>query len=146
MDLCDWVEKGVAPSATQFSFKDGKVSLPASAAERGGIQPVVKVRANGEIKAQVRVRETVALQVEGEVPPGAGAVVLVEWDFDGSGTYPERHKITGQAARIDMTTTHAYDQPGVYFVTARVTSHRGGDPNADSCRCENLASARVVVS
>src|ERR1700683_3388637 len=67
MDLCDWVEKGVAPSATQFSFKDGRVSLPTSAVERGGIQPVVKVRANGEIKAQVRVRESVVLRAEAEV-------------------------------------------------------------------------------
>jgi hypothetical protein len=33
-----------------------------------------------------------------------------------------------------------------YFATARVTSHRGGDPNAETCRCENLTSARVVVS
>jgi hypothetical protein len=144
-DLCDWVEKGIAPSATQFSFKDGRVSLPTSAVERGGIQPVVKVRANGGIKAQVQVRDSVVLRVEGEVPPGAGAVILVEWDFDGSGTYPERHRVTGRPARIDMTTTHAYDEPGVYFATARVTSHRGGEPDADTCRCENLASARVVV-
>jgi hypothetical protein len=80
------------------------------------------------------------------VPPSAGAVVLVEWDFDGSGEYPERHRIAGRAARIDMTTTHVYEEPGVYFATARVTSHRSGDPDAETCRCENLASARVIVS
>jgi hypothetical protein len=45
-----------------------------------------------------------------------------------------------------MTTTHAYEEPGVYFATARVTSHRGGDPDAEYGRCENLASARVIVS
>jgi hypothetical protein len=146
MDLCDWVEKGEAPSATQFTFKDGKVTLPDSAPERGGIQPVVKVRANGKIKVQANVRESVVLRVEGEVPPGAGAVILVEWDFDGSGKYPERHRITGGKARIDMTATHAYEEPGVYFATARVTSHRDGDPDAQYGRCENLASARVIVS
>jgi hypothetical protein len=146
MDLCDWVEQGVAPAATQFTFQDGKVTLPDSAAERGGIQPVVKVRANGEIKAHAKVRESVVLRVEGEVPPGAGAVILVEWDFDGSGTYPERHRITAREARIDMTTTHVYEEAGVYFATARVTSHRGGDPDAEYGRCENLASARVIVS
>jgi hypothetical protein len=146
VDLCDWVEKDVPPPATRFTFKDGKVTLPVAAARRGGIQPVVKVRAKGKIKAQARVGESISLRVDAEVPPGAGAVILVEWDFDGSGSYPERHRLAGQHTRVDMTTTRVYDKPGVYFATARVTSHRHGDPNAETCRCENVASARVVVS
>ena len=145
VDLCDWVEKGVMPAATQFTFADGKVSLPASAAERGGIQPVVRVRANGAVKTQVRAGESVTLQVDGEVPPGAGAIILVEWDFDGSGSYPERYPQQNRDARVAMTVSHAYDKPGCYFATARVTSHRNGSPDAETCRCENLASARVVV-
>jgi hypothetical protein len=144
-DLCDWVEKGIPPAATTFTFADGKVSLPASARERGGIQPVVHVSANGGIKAEIRKGEQVNVKLEAEVPPGAGFVTLVEWDFDGSGSYPVRHRLTDRKARVEMTTTHTYDKAGVYFVTARVTSHRQGDPDATSCRIENVAASRVIV-
>src|SRR5882757_6190796 len=45
-----------------------------------------------------RFSKHVAAEIYGKAP-----------SHGGSGTYPERHKITGQPARIDMTTTHAYD-------------------------------------
>jgi hypothetical protein len=144
-DLCDWVEKGIPPAHTNFTFAHGKVSLPASARERGGIQPVVKVSANGGIKAEIRKGDSVNLRLEAEVPPGAGSVILVEWDFDGSGSYPVRHRLEDRQARVEMSTSHTYDNTGVYFVTARVTSHRQGDPDATSCRVENVAAARVIV-
>jgi len=54
--------------------RTGKVSLPASAAERAdGIQrTVVKVRVNGEMQsAGARTRDRLRLQVEGEVPAGS---------------------------------------------------------------------------
>ena len=95
-DLIHWVERGETPVGTRFSFADGKVQLPASAAERGGIQPVVSMKANGSARAEVGVGETVELQVQAEVPPGAGTIIAVEWDFDGKGTFPARHEVTGQ--------------------------------------------------
>jgi hypothetical protein len=146
VDLCDWVERDIPPAATQFTFKDGKVSLPADAAERGGIQPVVHVRANGEVVARVSAGQSVNLSAIAEVPQGAGALTLIEWDFDGSGTYPDRQIPAGKSMRFESTTAHAYPMPGVYFATARATSHRTGDPEATTCRCENVASARVIVS
>ena len=88
VDLATWVEDGVRPSETHFEFSDGKVTLPGSASERGGIQPVVKVAANGSDLAEVRPGEEVTLTVQAEVPPGAGTVVGVRWDFDGSGAFP----------------------------------------------------------
>ena len=48
--------------------------------------------------------------------------------------------------RSDSTTTHAWERPGTYFVTALVESHRDGKVDADSRRIPNLASARVVVT
>lgn len=146
LDLVDWVEKGIEPLATAYTFADGKVTLADTAAERGGIQPVVKVDANGVIKAEVAVGEQLTLNVRAEVPPGAGVIIKVEWDFDGLGSYPESHQPQGGPASIEMSTRHSYDRPGVYFATARVTSHREGDINATSRRVENVASARVVVS
>jgi Tannase and feruloyl esterase len=145
-DLVDWVERGVEPAGTSYEYRDGRVTLPPSAAERGGIQPVVAVRANGLAGVEVGVGEPVNLDVHGEVPPGAGAVIDVEWDFDGGGTWPFHHEgIDGKATEVKLSTTHAYDRPGTYFATARVTSHRAGDVAARSRRVHNVASARVVV-
>ena len=146
VDLCDWVEKGIHPVGTDFEFVDGRVNLPASAAERKGIQSVVTVTANGAVRAEVKTGEAVKLEMSGEVPPGAGTIIDVEWDFDGMGSFPEHGAVDGTQTSVRLATSHSYDKPGTYFVTARVTSHREGDVNAVARRVTNLASARVVVS
>jgi hypothetical protein len=144
-DLAAWVEQGVDPAGTAFEYQDGKVTLPATAAERGGIQPVVSVSANGATRTEVKVGEEVTLAVHAEVPPGAGTVIAVKWDFDGSGSYPYAHDIDGTMATVDLSTSHAFDRPGTYFATALVESHRDGDVEAIGRRIANVASARVVV-
>jgi len=146
LDLCDWAEKGVVPSGTQFAFQDGKVSLPASASERRGIQPVVAVRADGSSRAEVKVGALVTLDVEGNAPPNSGTIIAVEWCLDGSGQFIAEAGIDGTRASVKLTKSHRYDKPGVYFATARVTSHRDGDVKAQYRRLVNLAAARVVVS
>jgi hypothetical protein len=145
-DLVDWVERDIRPVSTAYEYHDGLVTLPAQAGERGGIQPVVAVTANGRARADIAVGEPVTLQVETDVPPGAGTIVAVEWDFEGSGTFPFQHDVDGTSANMMLSTTHSYDRPGTYFVTARVESHRDGDLKATSRRIPNLAQARVVVA
>jgi hypothetical protein len=145
-DLVDWVERDVEPAGTNYSYEGGKVTLPSSAAERGGIQAVVEVTANGSKLAKVRVGETVELTVSAEVPPGAGTLIAVEWDFDGSGTYPFSHAhIDGSATSTSLTTSHTYDRPGTYFVTSLVSSHREGNVAATARRIPNLDQVRVEV-
>jgi hypothetical protein len=145
-DLADWVETGVDPAGTAFEYQDGKVTLPPTAAERGGIQPVVSVTANGAARIEAKVGEEVTLQLHAEMPPRAGTIVSIDWDFDGSGTYPFSHsEIDGTATEVKLSTTHSYDRPGTYFATALVHSHRDGDVTATSRRIPNLASARIVV-
>jgi hypothetical protein len=145
-DLAAWVEQGIDPPGTAFEYKDGKVTLPQTAAERGGIQAVVQVSANGGSRADVGVGEAVTLEVHAEVPAGAGTIIAVKWDFDGSGTYPRSHPdVDGSAGEVKLSMTHAYDRPGTYFATALVESHREGDVNAVGRRIPNLASARIVV-
>ncbi|MHB8463967.1 MAG: PKD domain-containing protein [Acidimicrobiales bacterium] len=147
VDLIGWVERGVSPAATSYEYRDGKVTLPPTAAERGGIQPVVSVSANGDVRAEVRTGEPVTLEVRAEAPPGAGTVVDVEWDFEGTGAYEYRHEeVDGTASAVKLATTHTYDRPGNYFVTARVHSHRDGDVRATTRRIPNLAQARVIVT
>lgn len=144
-DLTAWVEDGVEPATDTFEFRDGRVVLPVKAKERGGIQPVVSVRANGVERAEVRVGEHIRLEAHAEVADGAGAIVSLRWDFDGSGSYPETATVESGSADVTVTTTHAYDELGTYFATALVESHRDGDADATTRRIPNLASARIVV-
>jgi hypothetical protein len=145
-DLVDWVEEGIEPGGTAFSYESGKVTPPKSATERGGIEPLVRVFANGADRTEVQVGEPVTWAMDAEVPPGVGTIVSVEWDFDGGGTFPFSHPIDGTASMVALTTEHAFDRPGTYFATARVSSHRDGDVHAASRRVPNLAQARIVVS
>jgi hypothetical protein len=146
-DLTRWVEDGIEPDPTTYEMADGKIILPSTAAERGGIQPVVHVTANGGARADVRVGEPVTLEVHAEAPRQGGTIIAAQWDFEGSGAYPFRHDaIDGTASQVTLTTTHSWDRPGTYFATALVHSHVDGDVDATSRRLPNLASARVVVT
>jgi hypothetical protein len=146
-DLIAWVEDGVEPVDTAFEWIDNKVILSPDATERRGIQAVVAVTANGAERAEVGVGEPVTLELRAAVPPGAGTIVEADWDFDGTGVFPFRHsEVDGTAASVTLSTTHAFERPGEYFVTGRVHSHRDGKVDAPSCRIPNLAQARVVVT
>jgi hypothetical protein len=145
VDLAAWVEKGAAPAETQYVFKDGKVTLPATAKERGGTQPVVNVTANGGLRAEVKAGETVTVTVRAEAPPGAGTFTQAQLDFDGSGGFATPHPIESGQEEIAFSVTHTYAEPGTYFATARVRLNREGDPAARR-QVENLASARIVVN
>jgi hypothetical protein len=146
LDLCDWVEKGIQPAATRYVFADGKVSLPASAAERGGIQPVVSVTANDQARAELSVGQEVRFELAAEVPPSAGTIIGVEWDLSGTGQFVAESGIDGTQGTLRLSKRYRYDAPGIYFATARVTAHRRGEVAATSCRVVNVASARVIVS
>ncbi len=145
VDLAAWVEQGIEPAGTSFDYLDGKITLPATAAERGGIQAVVTATADGSSRVEVDAGTEVTLAVHAVVPPGAGTIIAVSWDFDGSGTYPEKATVDGTATEVSQTITHRFDSPGTFFATVLVESHREGDVHATSRRIPNLAAARVVV-
>ncbi|WP_017934939.1 PKD domain-containing protein [Nocardioides sp. Iso805N] len=145
-DLISWTEGGEAPSNTAFEWVDGQVKLPASASARGGIQPVVSVTADGGVRTHVAAGDQVQLVVDTEVPPHAGTIVSVEWDWDGSGSFPFQHEVTGRDTALTLQASHVYDTSGTYFVTARVRSQRDGDASQVHRLITNVASARIVVS
>lgn len=145
-DLISWTEGGEAPPNTAFEWVDGQVKLPDSASARGGIQPVVSVTADGGVRTHVTAGDQVQLVVDTEVPPHAGTIVSVEWDWDGSGSFPFQHEVTGKDTALTLQTSHVYDTPGTYFVTARVRSQRDGDASQVHRLITNVASARIVVS
>ena len=144
VDLAAWVEKGVEPPETSYSFADGKVSLPKTALERGGTQPVVRVQANGAPLAEVSAGEDVTVVVDAEAPPQAGTFTQLHWATNPSGTFDRESKVEPGKTALSETISCRFDQPGTYFVTARVRLNREGNPNARR-QIENLASARIIV-
>ncbi len=146
-DLSAWVEKGVPPAATTaYEVKDGQVVIPPTAAKRNGIQPVVRVLANGAERAEVKVGEAVSLTATVEVPPGTGTVVAAAWDFEGVGDFPVQAELGDTAsARVDLQASHVFSKPGTYFTVLRVASQRQGDVETPFARVQNLGRARIVV-
>jgi len=143
----DWVEKGVEPLGNNYSYADGKIILADTADERGGIQPVVKVTANGGARADIKVGDSVTVEVAAGVAEGAGTIISIQWDFDGAGKFPvSQEGVDGKQRLITAKTTHSFDKPGTYFVSALVHAHRKGDVTATRQRVANVAQARVVVS
>lgn len=144
-DLARWVEEGVKPPETRYLVEDAQVLVPASASERGGIQPVVALAANDGARADIALGETVTFAATIEVPQGQGRVVSAQWDFEGAGDFPVRADIGLPAERVTLTATHRYDTPGTRFPALRVASQRQGDPDTPYGRVENIALVRVVA-
>jgi hypothetical protein len=149
-DLAAWVERGIAPPAsTAYELVDGQVQVPATAAARRGIQPVVALRANGAERAEVAVGEPVSFAALVEVPPGTGTITAAEWDFEGEGDFPVREPFTNEDLSyesIRITREFAFAAPGTYFPALRVTAHRLGQGDSPHGRVPNLGRVRVVVT
>ncbi|HEY0916071.1 MAG TPA: hypothetical protein VGE22_14450, partial [Solimonas sp.] len=88
-DVSAWVERGVKPAQTRYEVRDAQVVVPETAAERGGVQAVVRLVASAGAKAG----EAVSFSARVEVPPGAGKIVGVEWDFEEGGDFPQVEEI-----------------------------------------------------
>jgi hypothetical protein len=143
-----WVEEGVPPTFYKGYglTRDNALRLPATAAERGGVQPVVVAQVNGAVRADIKAGQSVTFTGQAEQPPGAGTMVHAEWDFEGRGRWEHKHaEIDGSSARISVSATHAYDKPGVYFASFRVGAHSQG-AKGQGPTTKNLARVRVVVS
>jgi hypothetical protein len=150
-DVSAWVEKGIAPPpSTTFKVVDGQIVVPATAAERKGVQPVVHVTANGGVRANVSAGQAVTFSGMIEIPPGTGKIVAAEWDFEGEKTFPVVQEIDASnrpasGTQVNLTITHVFSKTGTYFPALRATSQRDGDPHTPYGRIRNLGRVRVVV-
>jgi hypothetical protein len=145
-DLSAWVETGVRPPTnTRYTVVDGQVQVPRRAAQRGGIQPVVTLEANGRERAEVAVGEPVTFVARISVPPNTGMIIAAEWDLLGAGDYPLAAELDAVEPEATVRTTYSYSQPGTYFPVLRATSQREGDSETPYARVQNLARVRVVV-
>jgi hypothetical protein len=147
-NLIDWIEDGTEPPpSTPYRFEHGQVVLPATAAEREGVQPVATATANGGVRADVEVGTPVTFEVVVEAPPRGGKIIEVAWDFDGSGEYADAHdEVDGSSSSLHLSITHTFDAPGTYFPAVRVVAERDGNVDATLGRMENLDRVRIVVT
>jgi PKD domain len=146
-DVAAWVELGIAPPAsTECTYVDGQVQVPGTAAARRGPQAVVRATANGAERTDVVAGEPVRFEALIEVPPGAGGIVDVRWDFEGTGAFPQVDDgLDAALARYSSVVTHTFTEPGTYFPAVRVTNQRSVDAGSPHCRILNLGRVRVVV-
>jgi hypothetical protein len=136
-DVAAWAERGVRPpQSTGYTVTDGQVRVPATAARRRGIQPVVDLTVRGRDRIDVKAGQKVDFQGRVATPPGAGRIVSAGWDFTGSGAFTP--------ATTGFTAGHRFTEPGTYYVSLKVASSRSG--HAESfAMVENLDRVRVVV-
>ena len=145
-DVAVWAEDGTAPpEETSYRVEDGQIVVPPTAAERGGVQPVVSLTADGGARADVAVGQPVELVGTIEVPPGAGVVVSAEWDYEGTGAYADVDEFGDGPAARTVRRTHVFSEPGTHFVTLRVASQRERAVGSRYGKAFNLGRARVVV-
>jgi hypothetical protein len=148
-DVSAWVERGVRPprNTTYWVDDETQVQVPAVLGLlRGGIQPVVRLRANGRERADVRVGEPVEFHARVNVPPSTGKVVAAEWDFLGVGDYPvEEPTVDLLRSTVILRQTFTFTAPGTYFPVLRATSQREGDAETPWARVQNIDRVRVVV-
>lgn len=163
LDLSDWVERGTEPAATSgYKINGGQVTVPKTAKERMGIQPVVTLSASGETESgqeesgksgtgriSVRTGEKVSFTVLVELPAGSGDVEEVRWDFEAENIFRKGGDIretvwmedgTGKASAY---TEHIFTRPGTYFPVVKVASNR--TPGDRFTRVWNQDRIRVVV-
>ena len=145
-DLTAWVEKGTPPPAsTAYKIVDGQVIVPATAARRKGLQPVVTLKVNGGARADISVGQSVTFTGTIAVPPGGGRVIEAKWDFSGTGTFPESSRIGRRSGSVAVTVTHRFDKPGTYFPALLGTAQRPDAMGTPYARLSNLGRVRVVV-
>ena len=144
-----WHEQGIEPPETTFTQNDGQITVPPTADERGGVQPVValtvgKGNSNNKV-VNVKCGDNVDLAGKVQVPRGLGGIIKAEWDYEGTGTF-EPVKIDKAKKTLNLKSQHSYAKAGTYFATLRASSVYDGNINNNSSNAYNLDRARIVVS
>ena len=122
--------------------------MPANAAARRGIQPVVDLTVKGpnglSDHVDVVAGQPVTFKAKIQVPPSTGRVVATEWDFTGTGNF-EAVPLAAPKPTVHVRATFTYTTPGTYSAALRVTSQRDGDLYTPFTRIQNLGRVRVIV-
>ncbi|KAG7404779.1 hypothetical protein Forpe1208_v015387 [Fusarium oxysporum f. sp. rapae] len=127
-----------------LSICNSQVRLPATATERKGIQPVVDLTINGDKQVEVNTGTTVTFKVRVDVPPGAGKIVSLEWDFEETGHFVNKgfEKVVKS---VETTVCYTYSRHGTFFPAVRAASYREGKVDTWYALALNLGRVKVVV-
>ena len=144
-DVAAWAEHGVAPArSTRYDIADSQISVPANAAVRQGVQPVVDLTVDNDTRIDVAAGQTVRFKAKIQDPPETGEIVALDWDFAGNGNFtPFAFGASKPTVEVDATFT--YTRPGTYFAALRATSQRDGDATTPFTKVQNLGRVHVVV-
>lgn len=146
-DVIAWVEHDINPTQSAYRRTPSNAIELASGVARGGLQPVVSLRVNGAVRADISADDAVEFTVIAEMPTGTGFITRVEFDPEGRGEWRAWDApVPSNAMRVSLSCSQCYAIPGTWFPSVRVTAHRDGDANAKFCQITNLGRARVVVS
>lgn len=157
LDLSDWVERGIEPQpSTSYVYgEDGQIHPETDITKRFGMQSVIHVTANGEKCAHAKVGETIQLNIDIQMPTGAGEVtgismakqanteVLPENAFPVEVPFRRyvRSGIHGATATVEVS----YDKSGTYFAAVRCQSNKSGNPDDIYTQILNLDRIRIIV-
>lgn len=155
--LSDWVERGIEPpESSVYTIEKGQVLIPDTASERKGIQPVVKLSANGAQSITIKAGETVHFSATAEVPAEAGRLTFAEWSFDGHEAHPFTlqdafpvkgvfSEMTPDGAKAKIRADYVFRFKGVYFPTLRIKSQKQGNAGDIFTQIKNICRVRVIV-
>lgn len=155
LDVAAWCEKGIEPFDTMhYTYADGQITLPKTAKERGGMQPVVSAvveNAAGQSDHDGKVTTAKAGQKVHfsaliEVPPKAGKVTHAAWDYEKTNDWSKDEIVESvDDCTYKVETDHVFTEPGIYYPVIKVASNRHGDPSDIFTQCKNLDRVKVIV-
>lgn len=149
LDMAAWVEQGVTPPPSSRYKRDpqNQVVLPEKAEARFGLQPVMRLTANGSSRATVGVNQSVDLKGTFDMPSGGGKIVRYAWYLGGKDfKFEDAVTVEKPTAAFSIERTISFTAPGEYAITLRGDGQRNGDTSATNMTpLENLARVRIVV-
>jgi len=149
LDMAAWVEQGVPPPPSSRYKRDpqNQVVLSQQAEARFGLQPVIRLTANGSSRATVGVNQNVDLNATFDVPPGGGKIVRYAWYLGGKDyKFEDAVTVEKPTAGFTVQRTISFPAPGEYAITLRGDGQRDGDKSSTNMTpLENLARVRIVV-
>lgn len=148
LDLAKWVEQGIEPaSTTSYRFEDGQIRIPDTAAQRGGLQPVVRAFADGEKAVCVKAGKKVDFTAWIETPKDGGTVTEAAWDFEKTGDFSHTEELIREenGKKVWVKTSHIFKKTGVYYPVIKVKSSRTGSTEDIFLQLKNLDRVCVKV-
>lgn len=158
LDMADWIQKGREPlPSSVYKRVGGQIIEAEDPIERKGIQAGITLTVNGSKCAHVKTEGQFVVRAEIAVPQYAGQVTKVVFDFNDNWGFPDKvdglfpvigsfkQKEENGVCTAVSEVIHHFDEPGTYFLSARVSTQRDGNGWDVFTQVKNLDRVRVIV-